>query len=107
MLYAICSMKCWKRKHFFTSDFLRLVIVFYYAEKARLVSLPKTDMFALGLVAYILTKWVLLIEDGENYIVSYAYLCILGVFCVSLKLSTAMIVVLSVIPVYWLIIKRN
>lgn len=96
--YALCSMRFWHRNRIYASDFLRIIIILYYAGKVRHISSPETDAFALGLTAYIFSKWVNLIEDGEKNIAPYAYLCILGVYGVSLKLSMTMVVFLVLFP---------
>lgn len=100
--YSVCAMKFWKDKKFFSSDFLRLVIILHYVKNIQTVSSPETDMFTLGLVVYILSKWVSLLEDNETDIAPYAYLCILGVYSMTLKLSAAMIVFLAIKPIYQL-----
>lgn len=104
--YAVCSMKCWKEKKIFASDFLRLAILFYYVRR-NTISSPETDMFALGLAAYIFTKWVSLLEDKEESVAPYAYLSIFALYGLSLKLSAAMIVLLAIKPACKLMASRR
>lgn len=104
--YAVCSMKCLKGKKVFASDFLRLAILLYYVRRVT-ISSPETDMFAMGLAAYIFTKWVSLLEDSEEDAAPYAYLSILALYGLSLKLSVAMVVLLAIKPACRLLAARR
>lgn len=102
--YAVCSMKFVHNKKIYASDFSRLALIGYYADKVYETSSPSTDLFAVGLVGYIVCKWITLLEEDEEKIAPpYAYLCILGVYAVTLKVSSAMIVLLAIMPAYRLI----
>lgn len=103
LAYAVCKMKYWQNRKVCASDFLRLAIIYYYARRMMEVSSPTTDLFAIGLVGYIVSKWVTLLEDHEEKIAPYAYLCILGLYAITLKLSAAMIILLVIVPAYQLI----
>ena len=97
--YAILTMKFFKEKRISISDHFRVVIVFYVLYmNCSIISSPCSDILAQGLVAYILTKWVTYWEDGERDATPYAVLCMLGVYAVSVKLSVAMIVMLTLMP---------
>ena len=101
--YAVCSMKFMRNKKIYASDFTRLALLGYYADKVYEASSPGTDLFAIGLIGYIVCKWVTLLEEDEEKVAPYAYLCILEVYAVSLKVSAAMIVFLVIMPAYRLI----
>lgn len=98
--YALCSMKFLRNRKIYASDFARLALIWYCADIIHTASSPGTDYFALGLIGYIVCKWVTLLEEDEKQIAPYAYLCILGVFTVSLKVSAVMIVLLVIMPAY-------
>lgn len=103
--YALASMKGVKKQKFFVSDFLRfgLFIFFNDSQNYLLTSSAGSDHLALGLVIYIFVKWLSLEEDGEKNQAPYAYLCLLGVFAISVKLSAAMVILLTLLPAIRLI----
>ena len=107
--YGVFSMKAFRQRRFFASDFLRLTLFVLYTNDFGylLISSPGSDFPALGFTAYILIKWVSALEDGEKKTAPYAQLCLLGVFAVSLKLSAAMIVLLTLLPAVWLIRQKK
>lgn len=107
--YALCSMKFLRKRKWYVSDFLRLGLIIFFNDSQNypLISSPGSDLLALGLVLYILIKWVSLWEDGETHQAPYAYLCLLGVFDVSVKLSAAMIVLLALLPTVELVKKKK
>lgn len=98
--YAVFSMKAFRRKRFFPSDFLRFSILILYSigYSYRLISSDGSDFLALGLASYILIKWVSYMEEGVQELAPYAYLCLLGVYATSVKISTAMLVLLALMP---------
>lgn len=107
--YAVNSMKFWRTKKFHISDFMRLAVIMYFGEgkNAGWMSSPGTDLFALGLVLYILSKWIDILEDSERETAPYAVLCVLGLFAATVKLSAGMIVLLALYPAYDLISKKR
>lgn len=109
LIYAVVSMKCWHEKKIYVSDFIRLALIVCLNLQSiyKYISSSGSDTFAIGLFFYILIKVVSLIEDGEKDEAEFAYLCIIGVFAVSVKLSVAMIVFIVCIPLYRLINKRK
>lgn len=107
--YAIVSMKFTKDKKIYVSDFLRMSMLFYLGLEPtyRCISSPGSDFFSIGLFFYIIIKMVSLVEEDEQDIFSYALMCVLGVFAVSLKLSVAMIVLVTIIPATRLIVEKS
>lgn len=105
VVYAWTSIKYFKEKKIFVSDFLRLCMIVYLELEStyKCISSPESDFFAIGLFFYIIIKMLSFIEDNEQDTFPYALLAILGVFAVSLKLSVAMIVLVALIPAYKLI----
>lgn len=109
LTYVLCSFKAFRERRFFASDYLRLsvILLLNFGENLWVVSSPGSDFLALGLVLYILIKWVSYLEDGIKDTAPYAILCILGVFAVSVKLSSAMIVFLVIMPAVKLIRQKK
>ena len=107
--YALCSMKFLRKEKFYTSDFLRLGLIIFFndSQNYKVISSAGSDLVAMGIVLYILIKWVSLWEEGETQEAPYAYLCLLGAFGVSVKLSAAMIVLLTLLPAVNLIRKKK
>lgn len=98
--YAICSLKIFLEKKIYASDFLRIgMLTFLFdGQNYVLISSPGSDMLAVGLVIYILIKWLSYLENHQKEIAPFAILCCLGGYAVSVKLSAAMIVLLVVSP---------
>ncbi len=112
--YAICSMKVFRTKKICLSDCFRLaLLIFYSHEEANYqitvsaINSPGSDLMTLGLVLYIFTKWISHLEDGEQDPRPFAYLCILGVYAATLKLSAALVVLLTILPASQLIRQKK
>lgn len=107
--YAVLSMKVFRHRKFFASDFLRLTIFVMYNDSFSyiLITSPGSDFPALGLAAYIFVKWVSYLEDKETEEAPYACLCLLAVYAVSVKLSAGMLVILTLGPAISLIRKKK
>ncbi len=91
-------------KKFSRTFFLEIAVLFYVFDKETLgrLSSPNTDTLALLLVLFVLIKWCQWWEENEQNIVPYAMLCIIGLFAISVKLSTAMILLLVLKPAVYL-----
>lgn len=109
VFYAVSSVKIFKEKKFFISDFFRVLILAYLfdAQNRYLISSPGSDIAALGLTLYILTKWISQWEEKEKEPAPYAILCILGVYAISVKLSVAMVILLTLFPAVCLIKQKK
>lgn len=59
---------------------------------------PASDYFMVLLAFYIVIKWLELLEKREEEILPYAFLCVLGVFLMTVKLSAALILLLTIYP---------
>ncbi|MCM1261953.1 MAG: hypothetical protein NC313_04460 [Butyrivibrio sp.] len=110
--YVVCSFKFRGNKKIYASDFVRMVVIWYYVGTSYSVAFydvasPGTDVCTMGLVGYIVCKWIDLLEQDRKNIAPYAYLCILGVYVATFKLSSAMIVLLVIMPAYCLIKERK
>ena len=107
--YALCTMKVFKHKRIYASDFMRLALLMFLMDRENccVISSPGSDILVLGLIVYILAKWVTYWEEGEQETAPYALLCLLGVYAVSVKLTAAMIVLLVLFPAIKLIVKKQ
>lgn len=106
LCYAICSMKAWKQKKFFASDIVRAGIIVYYSLEM-IYCAPSTDILAMGIVLYIFTKWISYWEDNESRIPSYIFLCIMSLWGISIKLSSAMLILVALYPLILLVRNKS
>lgn len=107
LAYAVCSMKFWRERRFFPSDFVRLVTLHYLDVVHYDFSSPGTDLFAQLLSLFILAEFLSCAERQEKNPAPASVLCILGVFVVTLKLSCALIVLLTILPAVLLIREKK
>ncbi len=114
LFYAVRSIKIFKDKKIYISDMLRIGMIAYLisSETRGFISSLSSDIPALGLLLFIFIKWMDLSEnekiseDKDKNLMLYGILCILGVYAMSIKLSVAMCILLS-IPVGVMLIKRK
>lgn len=91
-----------------TSDFARVMGIYYLVIIFDEMISPASDYFMVLLAFYIVIRWLELLETeedahtGEN-IFPYAMLCVMGVFLMTVKLSAALILLLMAYPAYYLL----
>lgn len=105
--YAVMTIRQRQDQGWQTSDLLRCVIIVYIVFSRYSISSSGTDIWALLLVAYICTKWCEFAEDMEESAAPWCFICLVGIYALTVKLSAAVIVLLTVYPVYLLIQQRN
>ncbi len=81
-----------------TSDFARVMCAYYLVNIFDEMISPASDYFMVLVAFYIVIRWLDLSERGEKTILPYALLCVLGVFLMTVKLSAALILLLTVYP---------
>lgn len=96
--YSILSIKAFKHKKIFPSDFLRLCIIWYYYKNYYYISSPETDVPSLSMFLFIIVQWLSLEEDNIKEIEPYANICLLCLYNISMKVSVGMIVLLAIKP---------
>ena len=103
--------KSFKAKRFRLSDFARIGAAYYLTLICDEVVSPASDYATMCAVFYLIIKWLSQLEstpeEDENNITPYALICIGGVFAVSLKLTSGLILLLVVKPAYELIKNKN
>lgn len=85
------------------SDFARVMCVYYLVNIFDEMVSPASDYFMVLLAFYIVIRWLDLLESGEQTVLPYALLCVLGVFLMTVKLSAALILLLTIYPAYYLL----
>ncbi len=82
-------------------DMARIAMLFYSLTVLSGLQSPATDYGTMYMVLYVLTAWIIHCEEkkdkSENLAV-YGFLSVIAIFTVSMKLSAAFIVLLSVVP---------
>ncbi|MCM1233725.1 MAG: hypothetical protein NC489_26720 [Ruminococcus flavefaciens] len=85
------------------SDFARVMGIYYLVTIFDEMVSPASDYFMVLLAFYIVIRWLELAERGTGEVFPYALLCVLGVFLMTVKLSAALILLLTVYPAYHLL----
>lgn len=80
------------------SDFARVMCVYYLVNIFDEMISPASDYFMVLLAFYIVIRFLDLLESGERTILPYGLLCVLGVFLMTVKLSAAFILLLTLYP---------
>ncbi len=96
-----------RRKHIVISDFARIAAMYYLFTIYDEMVAPASDYFLSTLVFYIIICWLDLYVRHEKHYVPYILLALLGIYSVTIKLSAAPMVLLSVIPIYKLFKDRT
>lgn len=81
-----------------TSDFARVMCVYYLVNIFDEMISPASDYFMVLIAFYLVITWLSLAERGEKEIFPYALLCVLAVFLLTVKLSAALILLLTIYP---------
>lgn len=109
----LCAVKCKglltlsKRKRVRLSDFLYVGCIFYLVAVFRELVSPASDYFAMLILFWVLMTWVELWENGEKEILPYGFLSLYLVYAATVKLSTAVLLVMAVYPAVRLIKEKK
>ena len=98
-LYASTAFANVKKGKIGISDLFKLSFFVYIGTYYYHISSLSTDTFPMLLVIYMCSKWSELIEEKNEDPYPYAFICMLGIFSVSLKLSCVICVLLIIYPV--------
>ncbi len=101
--YSFCTLKIFREKRVAASDLVRMITFFYVLYSVEYISSPNSDILTLALVIYVMIKWTDMLEGmeapkKEDYGLT-AFLGVMTVFLVSLKLSAMPLVLLCLYPV--------
>lgn len=96
-----------KRKKLHVSDYLRCASVYYLFTLTEEVVSPASDYFIMLVVFYIVIRWVTLLEEKEESFVPYAWLCVCGVFALTLKLTAGLVLLLTLKPLVRMIKEKK
>lgn len=90
-----------------SSDFARVMCVYYLVNIFDEMVSPASDYFMVLIAFYIVIRWLDLLESEEQTVLPYGLLCVLGVFLLTVKLSAALILLLTIYPAYRLLRKKR
>ncbi len=96
-----------KLKRIELSDITRVVAVYYLMTIFDEMISPASDYFMVLLFFYIIIRWLDLLEKEETSYIPYALLSVLGVYLMTIKLSAALILLLTVKPAVMMIRQKN
>lgn len=109
ILAAVCLElgDAFRKRKLRASSFARVMGLYYlFAVFDEMVS-PASDYFMVLIAFYIVIRWMDLLERDEKEILPYAMLCVLCVFLMTVKLSAALIVLLTIKPASMLIKQKK
>lgn len=98
--YALATISFFKGTRMRGSDTFKIMILLYLCRESvvSILASPNTDTFVLVLILYTLAKWCEYNEADVVQTEAYGNLCLLGVFALTVKLSAAIIVLLTMRP---------
>ncbi len=97
----------YRRGHLVISDFARLAAIYYLFTIYDEMMAPASDYFLSCLVFYIIIHWLDMYVKHERSYVPYILLALLGVYAITIKLSAAPMLLLTVVPIYKLFHDRT
>lgn len=89
------------------SDFVRIMGIYYLLNIFDEMISPASDYFMVLLTFFILIKWLDLLERDERSYFPYALLCVMSVIVVSVKLSGALLLLLTIKPAWQMVRERR
>ena len=96
-----------RRGHPILSDFARIMALYYLFTIFDEMVAPASDYFLSCIVFYIIIHWLDMNVKHVHLYMPYIMLALLGVFAVTIKLSAAPMVILSIIPIYKLFSNKS
>lgn len=105
--YAVMTTRLQRDQAWKTSDLLKCVGVIYIVTARYSISSSGTDIWALFLAVYVCTKWCEFAEAEEQSAGPWCFVCLVGIYALTVKLSAAVIVMLTIYPMYLLIRQRD
>lgn len=109
LVAGVCSelLSLVKRKYLKSSDFARVLAIYYLLIIFDEMISPASDYFMVLTAFYLVIRFMDLLEEKEETVFPYAMLCVLGVFLLTLKLSAALIILLTIKPAVTLIREKR
>ncbi|MBP3196234.1 MAG: hypothetical protein J6N21_04425 [Butyrivibrio sp.] len=96
-----------RRGHPVISDFARIMAIYYLFTIYDEMVAPASDYFLSTIVFYVIIHWLDMNVRHERSYVPYIMLALVGVYAVTIKLSAAPMLLLSIIPICKLLHEKN
>lgn len=106
IIYALKDNRLLKNERLELSDLLKITMLIYAYYDRNYISSPNSDTLTMFLILYICTKWSEYIENEVDDALPYTYLCVVGIWAVTVKLSAGVCIILALYPLV-LLIKRK
>lgn len=103
LTWALITIKGKGEGSWQTSDLLKVAMIIYIVTVRNYISSCGTDILSMLLLLYVSIKWCELAEKQTESINPWCFCCLIAVYAVTVKLSTAVIVLLVIYPAYLLI----
>lgn len=105
--YVIMTVHAGREQAWKISDMLKCATIVYIVLERDLISSPNSDLWAMLLVLYVCLKWCEFSETDQTAEAPWCFISLVGIYAVTVKLSTTMVVLLTVYPLYLLLRKRD
>ncbi len=105
-VYSIHHFKTLNERRVRFSDGGCIAILIYVLNILYYINSPATDFAAMLFALYMMTEWVR-VKETSNDTLSYANLCLLGVYILTLKISAGLLVIAVVYPAFYLIKEKR
>ena len=109
LLYSVLTLNVFRGQKLAASDLFKFGLIFYYCFGGvkTYVSSPGSDILTLSMVLYIAMKWSELCEkktgESDDFTHDYGLLSLFALWAISVKLSSALMVLLAIYPAIVLI----
>lgn len=105
--YCILTFLQHGRKKLQVSDCLKLLCPVYIVTSCNVISSPGSDILAMLILFYVFIKWFEFVECCEMSALPYGFLCVLIVYAITLKLSSAGMLLLILYPAFQMLKEKN
>lgn len=106
-IHGLLRVFKWKQHSYHIADMLALWEMAYSIIVTAFFADPYVDTLPNILVLFILTEWFALLEEKSEDTVWFGFYCLLAVFATVCKTSVAMIILLTVYPIYLFIRQKK
>ena len=106
-IHGLLRVFRWKQHTCHTADMLAVWEVAYSIIITAFFTEPYTDTLPNGLVLFILTEWLSLLEEKREDTEALGFYCLLAVFAAVCKMAVVMSVLLAAYPAYLLLKQRR
>ncbi len=109
LAFSLRIFKSIRQKKIGISDFARLGIIYYCFNIYDEMVSPASDYFAMLFFMYVIVKIIEVSESdsGEDRADKYAALAMMAVFTITVKVSTAPVIIVAITPIVMLAKERN